>query len=142
MILPDSNVWIYGIDTRADKHPPVREWFERSDEEGYLVPSLVQLEILHYLSRNVGDDDARSPLVQCLFSFPSTTRALTPATVRSAYRSLEDHLDLGIGARGAALLVHAMEEDATLVTHDQALFQAAMRVDLDAHDPAAEATGS
>lgn len=139
MILPDSNVWIYGIDKRADEHGPVKEWFDRTDEEIYLVPSVVQLEVLHYLSRNVRDEDDRTPLVEGLFSFPATTQALTPATVRHAHRTLEDHLEVGIGGRDAAILVHADRHDATLVTHDEGLFKAAMRAGLDAHDPAAEA---
>lgn len=138
MILPDSNIWIYGIDTRAREHEPVKAWFDRTDEDIYLVPSVVQLEVLHYLSRNVDDEDERTPLAEGLFSFPATTQALTPATVRKAHRSLEDHLDLGIGGRDAAILVHAKSQDATLVTHDTSLFEAAMRVGLDAHDPAAE----
>lgn len=137
MILPDSNIWIYGIDSRADEHEPVKAWFDRSDEEIYLVPSIVQLEVLHYLGRQVDEGDARTPLAEGLFGFPATTEALTPATVRKAHRALEDHRELGVGGRDAALLVHAEQHDASLATHDGPLFQAAMRVGLDAHDPAA-----
>jgi predicted nucleic acid-binding protein len=139
VILPDSNVWIYGIDTRVDEHEAAKAWFDATEEEIYLVPAIVQLEVLHYLGRNVEDEDARTPLAEGLFSFPATTEALTPATVRKAHRSLEDHREVGIGGRDAALLVHARASDATVVTHDPSLFRAALRVGLDAHDPVADA---
>lgn len=139
MILPDSNVWIYGIDQRTDEHEATRAWFERADEEIFLIPTIVQIEVLHYVSRKVEREDDRSSLADGLFSFPANTEALTPTVVRKAEGNLQDHLDVGVGGRDAAILTHAREHDATLVTHDGPLFRAAMRAGLDAHDPAAEA---
>lgn len=138
MILPDSNVWIYGIDKRADEHEATRAWFERAEEEVFLIPTIVQLEVLHYVSRNVGGEDDRSSLADGLFSFPANTEALTPTVVRKAESNLQENLDVGVGGRDAAILTHARQHDATLVTHDEPLFRAAMRVGLDAHDPAAD----
>lgn len=137
MILPDSNVWVYAIDGRAEEHEYAREWLERSDEEIFLVPSLVQLEVLHHVSRNVPAPHQRDPLVDALFSFPATTEPLTTATVRKARGELDDHLETGIGGRDAAVLAHALAEDATLVSHDHSLLEAGIRAGLDVHDPVA-----
>lgn len=137
MILPDSNIWIYGIDSRAEEHGAASAWFERADEEIFLVPTVVQLEVLHHVTRNVERKVGRDPLTAALFSFPANTQPLTPATVLKARDELEDHLDVGIGGRDAALLVHALAEDATLVSHDHGLLGAGIRAGLDAHDPIA-----
>lgn len=137
MILPDSNIWIYAIDARADEHEKARDWFHRADEEGFLVPTIVQLEVLHHVDRNVEAEHEREPLVSSLFSFPADTEPLSPSTVRKAYEELEDHRETGIGGRDAALLVHALAADAALASHDQQLLKAALRAGLDFHDPIA-----
>lgn len=137
MILPDSNIWIYGIDARTPEHGRVEAWFERADDEIFLIPTIVQLEVLHHIARNVRSERDRTPLASGVFSFPANTKPLTSATVRNARAEIEDHVARGIGGRDAAVLAHALEEDATLVSHDASLLEAAVDAGLDAHDPAA-----
>lgn len=137
MILPDSNIWIYGIDTRLPEHPKAGAWFEQADDEIFLVPTIVQVEVVHYIARHQLEQAAQ--LAEDVLAAPAQTPALTRGIVMRSAERLKDHRELGIGSRDAAILAHARDHDATLVTHDEALFKAAMRHGLDAHDPILEA---
>ena len=80
---------------------------------------------------------ARTPLASGLLSFPANTEPLTSATVRNARAEIEDHVAKGISGRDAAVLAHALEDEATFVSHEASLLKAAVEAGLDAHDPAA-----
>lgn len=135
MILVDSNVWIHYLDAGLDPHPTVRGRLpEILAEDDALVPTVVQMEVLHYVARTLEDPGGT---VDNFLAFPGQVHPLTSGDVIDASRILLDHRDEGIGGRDAALLVAARAHDATLATSDRALIDVAERIDVPAIDPTA-----
>lgn len=140
MILPDANIWIYAFDKAFDHaHERARSWLDEWVEQAdLLVPSLVETEVIHYLSRQL-PPEAAGDAVSGFLAHPGEFVLLGPGVNRQAAKLLLSNRDRGIGGRDAAILVHAKHAGATVITHDQAVFSVAIDMGLDAHDPILEA---
>lgn len=136
MILVDSNIWIYYLDTRLPESGPVGRALPDlllSDET--LLPALVQLEVVHYIARRMADrvDEA----VQLFFAQPGEEEPLRTDTVTEACRVLLANADAGIGGRDAALLVIARRRGARIATADKPLAKVARKMGIAVTDPTA-----
>ncbi len=135
MILPDSNAWIYALDEGLPEHPHVAPLlWNRLEEDDALIPTTVQLEVLHYLAGQVEDPER---LVDTFLAYPGEVAPLTLDVVTDASRLVLRHRSDGIGSRDATILVHAKRHGAHLLTADQALLGVARDRGLDAMDPTA-----
>lgn len=134
MILVDANVWVYFLDADLDEHPKVRAWLPRAlTEEDALIPALVQVEVLHYLARQLGDDAAST--FEAFLAHPGEIEPLTGSVVAEASRLLLAHRGQGIGGRDAALLVTAKRAQASIATADKALAKVARKIGVKSVDP-------
>jgi predicted nucleic acid-binding protein len=138
VILPDANIWIYHLDEGLrPEHDRVKPWLSRWIQRSeVLVPAIVETEVIHYLARQLEPGTVRAT-VKNFLAHPGEVANLDPSTNRDAADLLVSQADRGIGGRDAAILVAAKRHDATVVTHDEALFRVARDWGLDAHDPAA-----
>ena len=136
MNLLDSNIWIYLLARELPEHEPVMRWFRDELGDDVLLPSLVELEVTHYAARQMTPERARSA-IDALHHHPRAATPLTPSVTARAGELLLTNPERGIGGRDAAILLHAREKDATLVTHDTRLFELAIDLGIDAHDPVA-----
>jgi predicted nucleic acid-binding protein len=140
VILPDTNIWISHFDEDIEpEHERVKSWLSRwLPESEVLVPAIVENEVLHYLARQLEPETARRT-VRAFLAHPGQAANLDSSTNRDAADLLVSQANRGIGGRDAAILVAAKRHDATVITHDEALFEVARDWGLDAHDPAAPA---
>ncbi len=145
VILPDANIWIFYLDEAFDpEHERVSVWMEEwMAKSRVLVPAIVETEVFHYLARQL-DAKAAEGAIRRFLAHPGEVITLGPTINRNAASLLLSQPDRGIGGRDATILVAAKRHDATLITHDQALFRVAIDWGLDAHDPAVreKTTGS
>lgn len=135
MILVDSNVWIYLLDAGTSEHDRVRERLPSLlDDAELLLPAVVQMEVVHYVERALGPEEAQTVVAD----FLSTSGRVVPLDGGTVARAADLLLDAapGIGGRDAALLVTCREHDARLATNDEALAAAAEATGLDTVNPA------
>ncbi|MBI4393110.1 MAG: PIN domain-containing protein [Euryarchaeota archaeon] len=135
MILVDSNIWICFLDAEAREHAAVEKALPALlKDHDALLPAPVQLEVLHYLSRQV--DEGLEEIIDDFLSQPGEVEPLTGAVVSECSRLLAKHRGLGLGGRDAALLVMARNRGATLATADKALARVAKKVGISVVNPA------
>ncbi len=134
MILVDSNIWIYHLDAATKEHAEVRKRLPPLLNEGLLMPTVVQMEVIHYLVRRLGPE--AQPDVETFLSQECEIEPLSSRTTLEASRLLIQHAHAGIGGRDAVLLATAQRRDAGLATHDTALADVAGRLDIKTSDPA------
>jgi len=135
LILVDSNIWIYYLDASTKEHSKVKSALPRALGRELLVPTVVQMEVVHYLvGRLAGRAEAH---VETFLSQEADVEPLTGGVVMEAARLLLASTGQGIGGRDACLLVTAKRRDATILTHDAALIAAAKELGVRTVDPAA-----
>lgn len=136
MILVDSNIWAYYLDAGCKEHKRVAAQLPRllGDQE-LLMPSVVQLELVHYLVKRLGSQSG--PALDAFLGQAAEIVPLSGGLVVEAARLLQAHRDSGIGGRDCVLLVAAKRHEATLFTNDKALARAAAKLDVPVVNPAA-----
>lgn len=135
MILVDSNTWIYFFDANTGEHAKVKVALPRLlGEHELLMPTLVQVEVVHYLVRQLGAKAAEA--VDTFLAQASEVEPLTGGIVVEAAHLLLAHHASGIGGRDASLLVMAKRHDASILTNDKALAKVAKSMGLKVANPA------
>ena len=134
MILVDSNIWIYFLDASAPEHAKVKTALPRALKGDLLVPTVVQMEVVHYLVSRLGAQ--AEPHVETFLTQEAEVEPLSGGITAEAARLLLAHRESGIGGRDACLLVTAKRRDAMILTHDHALAKAAKALGLRTADPA------
>lgn len=134
MILVDSNIWIYHLDAATKEHATVRQRLPPLLDEGLLVPTVVQMEVIHYLVRRLGPEAQGD--VETFLSQECEIAPLSSRITLEASRLLIQHAKAGIGGRDSVLLATAQRRDAALATHDRVLADVAGRLDIKTSDPA------
>ncbi len=134
MILVDANVWAYFLDAGTREHARVKAALPRLlGEEELLMPTVVQMEVVHYLVRRLGPRAAEA--VDTFLAQAAEVAALTGGVTVEASRLLLAHHATGIGGRDATLLVMAKRHGAALLTHDKGLAKVAKAMGLKTLDP-------
>lgn len=98
------------------------------------MPTLVQMEVVHYLVRRRGA--AAKPAVETFVSQSAEVEPLSGAVTLDAARLLLTRHEQGIGGRDACLLVIARRREAILMTHDRPLAEVAASMGVSTADPA------
>lgn len=138
MVCVDANIWVYYFDATLSEHehvgPAVDELLE---SEPVFVTTVLQMEVIHYLSNQVADSNALC--TQFLNAAAVTVTALTPADVSRASEILHTYANTSIGGRDASVLA-AMERCGvdTLWTHDDAFETVASQLGITVVDPVVE----
>ncbi|MFA5862883.1 MAG: type II toxin-antitoxin system VapC family toxin [Candidatus Thermoplasmatota archaeon] len=124
MILVDSNVWAYFFDANTKEHARVKVALPRLlGESELLLPTVVQMEVVHYLVKRLGPE--AGPAVDTFLAQSAEVEALTGGiTVEAAHLLVAQHAS-GIGGRDACLLVMAKRRDAAILTNDKTLARVA-----------------
>lgn len=130
MILVDSNTWVYYFDEGLPEHAKVAPRLEALLEtEDLLMPTLVQIEVAHYVVRRLGAQ--AGPTLDAFFALPASVHAFAGEDAKAAVRILQESSREGIGGRDAALLQAALANGVSLlVTGDAALAKAARKRDV------------
>ncbi|MDZ7688132.1 MAG: type II toxin-antitoxin system VapC family toxin [Halobacteriales archaeon] len=142
MIALDSNVWIYAFDAGLDEHAGVAPAVEDllSSETPVFVNSVIRLEVVHYLVKNLRTDGGSAGPDSFLNLDGVVTKAVTSEDVKRAAEILSEHDETGLGGRDASL-VASMEGAGVSVlwTHDTGLKRLGDRLGwLDVRDPVNE----
>lgn len=135
MILVDANIWAYFFDANTKEHGRVKAALPRllGDEE-LLMPTIVQMEVVHYLVKRLGGDAREA--IDTFLAQAAAVEPLTGGITAEAARLLLEQHGAGIGGRDAALLVMARRHDATLLTNDKDLAKVAKTIGVKATNPA------
>lgn len=135
MILVDTNIWAYFFDANAKEHARVKVSLPRLlGESEILMPTVVQMEVVHYLVRRLGP--GASIAVDTFLAQAAEVEALTGGiTAEAAHLLLAEHSS-GIGGRDACLLVMAKRREASLFTNDKTLAKVAKSMGLEVANPA------
>ena len=122
MLVIDSNVWAYFLDSTLPEHERVKEAMRRYlEEEEVLMTTVVQLEIVHYLVKRLGPVLGGEKL-DVFLNYPFTLDVLDYDLVLKAGQVLRRYSHMGIGARDASIIASMRRNGVTrLVTHDSAL---------------------
>lgn len=135
MILVDANIWAYFFDASTKEHARVKAALPRLlGEDELLVPTVVQMEVVHYLVKRLGAKAADA--VDAFLAQAASVESLTGGTTAEASRLLLARHDAGIGGRDAAILVMAKRHQATLLTNDKDLAKVAKAMGLKVGNPA------
>lgn len=136
MILVDANIWDYFVDANTKEHPRVKTTLPKllGDEE-LLMPTVVQMEVVHYLVRRLGPDAA--PAIDTFLAQAAEVEPLTGGVTAEAARLLLAHATSGIGGRDACLLVMAKRREASILTNDKILAKVARSMGLKVSNPLA-----
>jgi predicted nucleic acid-binding protein len=135
VILVDANIWAYFLDANTKEHSRVKAALPRllGDEE-LLVPTIVQMEVIHYLVKRLGAMAADA--IDTFLAQTASVEPLTGGITAEAARLLLSQYGTGIGGRDAALLVMAKRHATTLLTNDKGLAKVAKAMGLKVDNPA------
>lgn len=132
----DANVWVYFFDSGLDEHDSVRPTVTPVlSDEPLFVTTVLQMEVVHYLTNNLRDSDGA---VDRFLALEDTTVAeLTESDVDRAVGLLDAYPETGIGGRDATVLAAMERYDVSrLWTHDESLKRLGDRLDwLSVTDP-------
>lgn len=135
----DANVWIYYLDEDLPEHDGVVDRVgDVVRSEPLFVTTVLQLEVLHYVSNQM--DDSGMVLDTFLTGDDVNVADLTSPDVERASELLGTHRKAGIGGRDASVLAAIERNDVSrLWTHDTALRHVVEELDwLDVVDPVAD----
>lgn len=137
----DANVWMYYFDADLDEHAAVRHLVtELLVDEPLFVTTVIQMEAVHYLFRQLAESEAA---IERFLNLEQTTVAsLVSADVSGAVEILRDHEVAGIGGRDATIVAAMDRSDVSdLWTHDEGLKRLGDRLDwLTVMDPVEDGT--
>ena len=119
LIFIDSNIWCYYFDRSAQEHDIVSEKLEHALEGSVAINTVVEMEVAHYLIKNLG---AQGKMKMDVFlSFPMEVVDFDQYLAKKSIELLAKFSQTGIGGRDATILA-AMEVLGIkkLMTHDSA----------------------
>ena len=119
LIFIDSNIWCYFFDRCAQEHDLVSEKLENALEGSVAINTVVEMEVAHYLIKNLGALGKRK--MDIFLSFPMEIVDFNQYLAKRSIELLARFSQTGIGGRDATILA-AMEELGTkkLMTRDKA----------------------
>ena len=119
LIFIDSNIWCYYFDRCAQEHDIVSEKLEHALEGSVAINTVVEMEVAHYLIKNLGAQGKRK--MDVFLSFPMQVVDFDQYLAKRSIELLAKFSQTGIGGRDATILA-AMEELGIkkLMTHDRA----------------------
>lgn len=119
LIFVDSNIWCYYFDRSAQEHITVSEKLEQVLEGSVAINTVVEMEVAHYLIKNLGSEGKRK--MDVFLSFPMEVVDFDQYQAKRSIELLTRHSQTGIGGRDATILA-SMEklEIKKLMTHDRA----------------------
>ena len=119
LIFIDSNIWCYYFDRSAQEHDIVSDKLEHALEGSVAINTVVEMEVAHYLIKNLG---AQGKMKMDVFlSFPMEVVDFDQYLAKKSIELLAKFSQTGIGGRDATILA-AMEVLGIkkLMTHDRA----------------------
>jgi predicted nucleic acid-binding protein len=131
LIFIDSNIWCYYFDRSALEHDIVSEKLEQALDKGVAINTVVEMEVAHYLIKNLGVQGKKK--MDVFLSFHMQVVDFDQYLAKRSIELLAKFSQTGIGGRDATILA-AMEELGIkkLMTHDRAF----KRIDsIDVIDP-------
>jgi predicted nucleic acid-binding protein len=119
LIFIDSNIWCYYFDRSAMEHDIVSEKLEQALNEGVAINTVVEMEVAHYLIKNLGVLGKKK--MDVFLSFHMQVVDFDQYLAKRSIELLAKFSQTGIGGRDATILA-AMEELGIkkLMTHDRA----------------------
>jgi predicted nucleic acid-binding protein len=119
LIFIDSNIWCYYFDRSALEHDIVSEKLEQALDEGVAINTVVEMEVAHYLIKNLGVQGKKK--MDVFLSFHMQVVDFDQYLAKRSIELLAKFSQTGIGGRDATILA-AMEELGIkkLMTHDRA----------------------
>ena len=119
LIFIDSNIWCYFFDRSALEHDVVSEKLENALEGSVAINTVVEMEVAHYLIKNLGAQGKRK--MDIFLSFPMEVVDFNQYLAKRSIKLLARFSQTGIGGRDATILA-TMEELGIkkLMTHDRA----------------------
>jgi len=119
LIFVDSNIWCYYFDRSAQEHNIVSDKLEQVLEGGVAINTVVEMEVAHYLIKNLGLEGKRK--TDTFLSYPMVVVNFDQYLARKSIEYLARYSQIGIGGRDATILASMEElEINTLMTHDRA----------------------
>jgi uncharacterized protein len=119
LIFIDSNIWCYYFDRSALEHDIVSEKLEQALDESVAINTVVEMEVAHYLIKNLGVQGKKK--MDVFLSFHMQVVDFDQYLAKRSIELLAKFSQTGIGGRDATILA-AMEELGIkkLMTHDRA----------------------
>ena len=119
LIFIDSNIWCYFFDRCAQEHDLVSEELENALDGSVAINTVVEMEVAHYLIKNLGAVGKRK--MDVFLSFPMEIVDFNQDLAKRSIELLSRFSQTGIGGRDATIMA-SMEELGTkkLMTHDRA----------------------
>jgi len=119
LIFIDSNIWCYYFDRSALEHDIVSEKLEQALDEGVAINTVIEMEVAHYLIKNLGVQGKKK--MDVFLSFHMQVVDFDQKLAKRSIELLAKFSQTGIGGRDATILA-AMEELGIkkLMTHDRA----------------------
>ena len=119
LIFIDSNIWCYYFDRSALEHDIVSEKLEQALDEGVAINTVIEMEVAHYLIKNLGVQGKKK--MDVFLSFHMQVVDFDQYLAKRSIELLAKFSQTGIGGRDATILA-AMEELGIkkLMTHDRA----------------------
>jgi predicted nucleic acid-binding protein len=119
LIFIDSNIWCYYFDRSALEHDIVSEKLEQALDKGVAINTVVEMEVAHYLIKNLGVQGKKK--MDVFLSFHMQVVDFDQYLAKRSIELLAKFSQTGIGGRDATILA-AMEELGIkkLMTHDRA----------------------
>jgi len=119
LIFIDSNIWCYYFDRSALEHDIVSEKLEQALDDGVAINTVVEMEVAHYLIKNLGVQGKKK--MDVFLSFHMQVVDFDQYLAKRSIELLAKFSQTGIGGRDASILA-AMEELGIkkLMTHDRA----------------------
>ncbi len=119
LIFVDSNIWCYYFDRSAQEHKIVSERLEEALEGRVAINTVIEMEVAHYLIKNLGAEGKRK--MDVFLSFPMEVVDFDQYLARRSIELLARYSQTGIGGRDATILASMdMLEIKRLMTHDRA----------------------
>jgi len=119
LIFVDSNIWCYYFDRSSQEHNIVSDKLEQVLDGGVAINTVVELEVAHYLIKNLGSEGKRK--MDTFLSYPMAVVNFDQYLARKSIEYLTRYSQTGIGGRDATILASMEElEIDTLMTHDRA----------------------
>ena len=137
-IFIDTNIWCYYFDARLPEHAPVSDVLRSTiKDETMVVNTVVVMEVAHYLTRSLEQDEAKSRADKFM-SLRSLVildfdRPLMRASIDFLTRYARSH---GLGGRDSTIIASLMRHGIkTLMTHDESLGLIASKLGIETIDP-------
>jgi len=87
LIFVDSNIWCYYFDRSSQEHNIVSDKLEQVLDGGVAINTVVELEVAHYLIKNLGSEGKRK--MDTFLSYPMVVMNFDQYLARTSMEELE-----------------------------------------------------